>query len=192
MKGAPVWKGGSTFPVRCSVVVVSPSPCGPPPLRKPKSCSVPFVSGERGGKLRSQLVALHPDSSKEKIEEAIQAACDRFVDKAEGISAPGQVKVERVLSDNGACYRSRVHAHACAELEMRHIFTRPYRPQTNGKASASSRRSPTAGPTEPSMAPRPSEPRRCPAGSTTTTSGEGTAPLATGACGSAYRAGTTW
>jgi RNA polymerase sigma factor (sigma-70 family) len=49
------------------------------------------VSGERGGKLRSQLAALHPDSSKEKIEEAIQAACDRFVDKAEGISAPGQV-----------------------------------------------------------------------------------------------------
>jgi len=44
------------------------------------------------------------------------------------------VEVERVLSDNGACYRSRVHAQACAELGMRHIFTRPYRPQTNGKA----------------------------------------------------------
>jgi transposase InsO family protein len=44
------------------------------------------------------------------------------------------VEVERVLSDNGSCYRSRVHAQACAELEMRHIFTRPYRPQTNGKA----------------------------------------------------------
>lgn len=44
------------------------------------------------------------------------------------------VTVERVLSDNGACYRSRVHAEACAELGMRHIFTRPYRPQTNGKA----------------------------------------------------------
>lgn len=44
------------------------------------------------------------------------------------------IEVERVLSDNGACYRSRVHAQACAELGMRHIFTRPYRPQTNGKA----------------------------------------------------------
>lgn len=44
------------------------------------------------------------------------------------------VIVERVLSDNGACYRSRAHAEACAELGMRHIFTRPYRPQTNGKA----------------------------------------------------------
>jgi transposase InsO family protein len=44
------------------------------------------------------------------------------------------VKVERVLSDNGACYRSQLHAQACAELGMRHLFTRPYRPRTNGKA----------------------------------------------------------
>ena len=44
------------------------------------------------------------------------------------------VTVERVISDNGACYRSRAHAEACAELGTRHIFTRPYRPQTNGKA----------------------------------------------------------
>jgi transposase InsO family protein len=44
------------------------------------------------------------------------------------------VTVERVLSDNGACYRSRLHALACAELGMRHLFTRPYRPRTNGKA----------------------------------------------------------
>jgi transposase InsO family protein len=44
------------------------------------------------------------------------------------------VTVERVLSDNGACYRSRAHASACAELGMRHLFTRPYRPRTNGKA----------------------------------------------------------
>jgi transposase InsO family protein len=44
------------------------------------------------------------------------------------------VTVERVLSDNGSCYRSRVHAIACRELGMRHLRTRPYRPRTNGKA----------------------------------------------------------
>jgi transposase InsO family protein len=44
------------------------------------------------------------------------------------------ITVERVLSDNGACYRSEVHARACTELGMRHLFTRPYRPRTNGKA----------------------------------------------------------
>ncbi len=44
------------------------------------------------------------------------------------------VTVERVLSDNGSCYRSKVHALTLAELQIRHLFTRPYRPRTNGKA----------------------------------------------------------
>jgi transposase InsO family protein len=44
------------------------------------------------------------------------------------------ITVERVLSDNGACYRSRLHAAELAELGIRHLFTRPYRPRTNGKA----------------------------------------------------------
>jgi transposase InsO family protein len=44
------------------------------------------------------------------------------------------IRVERVLSDNGACYRSGLHAVACAELGVRHLFTRPYRPRTSGKA----------------------------------------------------------
>lgn len=44
------------------------------------------------------------------------------------------IQAKRVLSDNGSCYRSAVHAEACAELGMRHLFTRPYRPRTNGKA----------------------------------------------------------
>jgi transposase InsO family protein len=44
------------------------------------------------------------------------------------------ISVERVLSDNGSCYRSKTHAEACSELGLRQLFTRPYRPQTNGKA----------------------------------------------------------
>jgi transposase InsO family protein len=44
------------------------------------------------------------------------------------------VTVERVLSDNGSCYRSKVHALTLTELQIRHLFTRPYRPRTNGKA----------------------------------------------------------
>jgi len=38
------------------------------------------------------------------------------------------------MSDNGSCYISNAHAEACRELEIRHLRTRPYRPQTNGKA----------------------------------------------------------
>jgi transposase InsO family protein len=44
------------------------------------------------------------------------------------------VIVERVLTDNGPCYRSGVHRLVCDELAIRHSLTRPYRPQTNGKA----------------------------------------------------------
>lgn len=43
------------------------------------------------------------------------------------------VTVERVLSDNGSCYRSYAWREACAELNIKHKRTRPYRPQTNGK-----------------------------------------------------------
>jgi len=43
------------------------------------------------------------------------------------------VTVERVLSDNGSCYRSFAWRDACAELGIIHKRTRPYRPQTNGK-----------------------------------------------------------
>jgi transposase InsO family protein len=44
------------------------------------------------------------------------------------------ITVERVLTDNGPCYRSAVHAIACRTLGLRHQRTRPRRPQTNGKA----------------------------------------------------------
>jgi transposase InsO family protein len=44
------------------------------------------------------------------------------------------IRVERVLTDNGGAYRSTIHALACRLLGIRHLRTRPYRPQTNGKA----------------------------------------------------------
>ena len=42
--------------------------------------------------------------------------------------------VQELLTDNGSPYRSAVHAIACRTLGIRHIRTKPYRPQTNGKA----------------------------------------------------------
>ena len=44
------------------------------------------------------------------------------------------IQVERVLTDNGSCYRAIVHALACRTLGIRHLRIRPYRPRTNGKA----------------------------------------------------------
>ena len=44
------------------------------------------------------------------------------------------ITVERVMTDNGSCYRSRAFAKACKTLGLRHIRTKPYTPRTNGKA----------------------------------------------------------
>jgi transposase InsO family protein len=44
------------------------------------------------------------------------------------------ITVEQLITDNGSAYRSTVHAIACRALGIRHLRTRPYRPQTNGKA----------------------------------------------------------
>ena len=57
-----------------------------------------------------------------------------FLRRAVAWFAERGVKVERVMTDNGSPYVSTVHAAACAELGIRHLRTRPYRPRTNGKA----------------------------------------------------------
>lgn len=44
------------------------------------------------------------------------------------------ITVEGLLTDNGNAYRSTAHAIACRALAIKHLRTRPYRPQTNGKA----------------------------------------------------------
>ena len=65
-------------------------------------------------------------------EKATTAAA--FLRRAVGFYRRHGISVERVMSDNGACYRSTIHALACRTLGLRHLRTRPYRPRTNGKA----------------------------------------------------------
>ncbi len=57
-----------------------------------------------------------------------------FLERACGWYQLHSIQVERVMTDNGAAYRSTVHALACQHLGLRHLRTRPYRPRTNGKA----------------------------------------------------------
>ena len=57
-----------------------------------------------------------------------------FLRRAVAFYAAYGITVERVMSDNGACYRSTIHAVICRRLGLRHLRTRPYRPRTNGKA----------------------------------------------------------
>jgi transposase InsO family protein/transposase-like protein len=57
-----------------------------------------------------------------------------FLGRALAFYARHGITVERVMTDNGSAYRSTIHALACRALGIRHLRTRPYRPQTNGKA----------------------------------------------------------
>ena len=57
-----------------------------------------------------------------------------FLRRAVGFFNAHGVDVQRLMTDNGPAYRSIAHASACRALEIRHLFTRPYRPKTNGKA----------------------------------------------------------
>jgi transposase-like protein len=80
------------------------------------------------------------------IDDAARLAYVEVLDDEKGITAVGFLRralafyaahgitVEQLLTDNGSAYRSTVHAIACHALGIKHIRTRPYRPQTNGKA----------------------------------------------------------
>ncbi len=65
-------------------------------------------------------------------EKALTAAA--FLRRAVRFYRRYGVNVERVLTDNGPAYIATAHAIACRTLGIKHSRTRPYRPQTNGKA----------------------------------------------------------
>ena len=61
-------------------------------------------------------------------------AARAFLRRAVAWFAARGVAVERLLTDNGSCYRARTFARLCQRLGLKHSRTRPYRPRTNGKA----------------------------------------------------------
>ena len=75
---------------------------------------------------RVAFVVRVPDERPASATRALELAAIEF--------ARLGVQIERVLTDNGGPYRSHAYAATLAELGARHQRTRPYRPQTNGKA----------------------------------------------------------
>ncbi|WP_395686399.1 IS481 family transposase [Caenimonas koreensis] len=75
---------------------------------------------------RVGFVQMHADERKESAVQALKAAVAHY--KALGVT------VKRLLTDNGSAYRSKLFEKTCQALGIKHAFTRPYRPQTNGKA----------------------------------------------------------
>jgi transposase InsO family protein len=70
----------------------------------------------------------------EVLDDETAATAAGFLRRAVAFYHRYGIQVERVLTDNGPCYRALLHAIACRRLGIRHLRTRPYRPQTNGKA----------------------------------------------------------
>jgi transposase InsO family protein len=75
---------------------------------------------------RMAFVQVMADQRKERAVAFLEAAVAYFASLG--------VRIERVMTDNGSCYRSKMFRAACQRLGLRQIFTRPYTPQTNGKA----------------------------------------------------------
>ena len=57
-----------------------------------------------------------------------------FLGRAVAFYQQRGIRIEALLTDNGGGYRSTIHTLACRRLGIKHLRTRPYRPQTNGKA----------------------------------------------------------
>ena len=70
----------------------------------------------------------------EVLDNETAATAAGFLARAVAFYRRYGIEVEQLLTDNGSCYRAVLHAIACRRLGIRHIRTRPHRPQTNGKA----------------------------------------------------------
>jgi transposase InsO family protein len=70
----------------------------------------------------------------EVLDDQTAATAAGFLRRAVAFYRRYGIRVEQILTDNGACYIGVVHAIACRRLRLKHLRTRPYRPQTNGKA----------------------------------------------------------
>lgn len=69
----------------------------------------------------------------EILPNELRFTATRFLIHAVRFFRDHGVRVERVMTDNGTAYRSRVFANACRRLHLQHKRTRPYTPRTNGK-----------------------------------------------------------
>jgi transposase InsO family protein len=75
---------------------------------------------------RVAFAKIMPDEKKRSATAFLKAAIAYYASLG--------IKLERVMTDNGSCYKSFAFRRACKRLKLRHIRTKPYTPKTNGKA----------------------------------------------------------
>jgi len=75
---------------------------------------------------RAGFVQMHVDEKKGSAIAFLEASVAHY--------AAHGVRIKRLLTDNGPAYRSKLFNKTCQALGIKHTYTRPYTPQTNGKA----------------------------------------------------------
>src|SRR3954463_4675864 len=107
--------------------------------RNPASQNANRRARRRGGPKGWEFVHVCVDDATrlayaEVLADEQAATAVAFLRRALAFYRAHGIRVERVMTDNGAAYRSIAHALACRALGIRHLRTRPRRPRTNGKA----------------------------------------------------------
>jgi transposase InsO family protein len=98
----------------------------PSPLCKSRGVGWEFVHVAIDDHSRIAFAKVMPSEKKRSAIAFLKAAFTYYASLG--------VKVERVMTDNGSCYKSFAFRRACKRLGLRHIRTKPYTPKTNGKA----------------------------------------------------------
>ena len=101
------------------------TPGKPRSARRDPKMGTAFVHTVLDDHSRVAYAEIHDDERAETAALVLRHATAWF--------AARDITVERVLSDNGSCYKSRLWAQTCTDLAITPKKTRPYRPQTNGK-----------------------------------------------------------
>jgi transposase len=97
------------------------------------------LGGIRRGLVRWEFVHIAIDDATrlayaEVLDDEKASSAIAFLSRAVAFFERHGMTVRELLTDNGSPYRSAIHAIACRALGIRHLRTRPRRPQTNGKA----------------------------------------------------------
>ena len=121
---------------RIEAAPATASAVGRPALRRPRRIDAP--ASDRGTIGWEYVHVAVDDYSRlayaEVLPDEKATTAIGFLRRALAFFARHGIRVERILTDNGSAYLSTMHAIACRTLGIRHLRTRPRRPQTNGKA----------------------------------------------------------